>query len=138
MATAANISNFKLKLGDAASPEVFADVEEVLSLSGFGKSNDLLDVTNWDSPTGTREFIAGLSDGAEITAECNYTGATNQDALRTAVDAGSTRNFQIVNSNQSPAETFSFAAVCLGWTIDPAATEQNRITFTLKISGDIT
>lgn len=138
MATAANISNFKLKLGQADSPETYNDVEEVLSITGFGKTNDLLDVTNFDSPAGTKEFIAGLADGAEITAECNYIGGTEQDALRTAIDAGSTRNFQIVNTNQSPSETFAFAAVCLSWTIEPSPTEQNRISFGLKITGAIT
>lgn len=138
MATAATISSFKLALDNADSPYTYTDVEEVLSLSGFGKTNDLLDVTNFDSPAGTREFIAGLADGAEITAECNYTGAAKQDALKTAVDNGETRSFRVTNSNPSPVETFTFLAVCIGWTIEPSATEQNRITFTLKVSGDIT
>lgn len=138
MTTQANISGFQVKMGDAASPEVFANIEEVLSVTGFGKTDELLDVTNFDSPSGTKEFIAGLAEGAELTIECNYYGATRQDMLRTAVDAGQTRNFQIINTKQSPNETFSFAAVCIGWTIDPSATEQNRISFVVKISGDIT
>jgi hypothetical protein len=136
--TQANISQFALQLGQADSPETFQTIEEVLSLSGFGKTNELIEVTNFDSGL-TKEYIAGLADGAEITAECNYyQAATNQQALKTAVDAGSTRNFQLVNQVPSPDETFSFAAVCLSWTIEPSPTEQNRISFTLKITGDIT
>lgn len=136
--TQANISQFALQLGQADSPETFQTIEEVLSLSGFGKTNELIEVTNFDSGL-TKEYIAGLADGAEITAECNYyQAATNQQALITAVDAGSTRNFQLQNQVPSPAEVFSFAAVCLSWTIEPSPTEQNRITFTLKITGDIT
>lgn len=139
MATAANISKFKFRLGNAASPEVFNAVEEVLSISGFGLNNELLDVTNFDSPAGTREYIAGLADGAEITVECNYLPAgTQQSALKTAVGSQVTRNFQIAYTGTSPETTFNFAAVCMGWTIDPSPTEQNRITFTVKISGAIT
>jgi hypothetical protein len=136
--TQANISQFALQLGNAASPEVFATIEEVLSLSGFGKTNELIDVTNFDSGL-VKEYIAGLADGAEITVEANYyQAATQQAALRSAVDLGATRNFQLINQVPSPDETFSFAAVCLSWTIEPSPTEQNRISFTLKITGDIT
>lgn len=137
MTTAANISKFKIGIGDGSSPQSYSNLEEVLSITGFGKQNDLLDVTNFDSPVGTREFIAGLADGSEITVECNYTGATNQDALRGYVNSGLTKNFRIQNQNQSPHENFKFDAVCMAWTIDPSPTEQNRITFVLKITGDI-
>jgi hypothetical protein len=54
--TQANISQFALQLGNAASPEVFATIEEVLSLSGFGKTNELIDVTNFDSGL-VKEYI---------------------------------------------------------------------------------
>lgn len=136
--TQANISQFKIQLGDAASPEVFANIEEVLSIGGFGKLNELIEVTNFDSGL-NKEYIAGLADGQEITVEANYyEAATQQQALIAAVDAGSTRNFRIVNEVPSPDETFSFACVCLGWNIVPSPTEQNRITFTLKITGSIT
>lgn len=137
--TSANISQFKIKLGDAASPEVFTAIEEVLSISGFGKTNELIDVTNFDSPNQTKEYIAGLADGAEITIEANYVpSATQQDNLKSAVDSGATRNFQVVYTGSSPDETFSFAAVCLSWELVPSPTEQNRRQYTLKITGDIT
>ncbi len=136
--TQANISNFKIEIGDAASPEVFTAIEEVLSIGGFGKANELVDVTNFDSGL-TKEYIAGLADGQEVTIEANYyAGASGQQALKTAVDGGLTRNFRIINEVPSPDETFNFAAVCLSWVIDPSPTEQNRITFAVKISGDIT
>jgi len=136
--TQANISQFALQIGNAASPEVFATIEEVLSISGFGKTNELIDVTNFDSGL-VKEYIAGLADGAEITVEANYfSTATNQQVLKTAADAGQTRNFKLNNNVPSPSEVFNFAAVCLSWTIEPSPTEQNRISFTLKITGDIT
>ncbi len=136
--TQASISNFQLQIGDAASPEAFNAVEEVLSVSGFGLQNELVDVTNFDSPNNSKEYIGGLADGAEITAEANYVdGGTYQTALRTAIGTAATRNFRVVYTGGSPDTTWAFAAVCLGWEITPSPDQQNRITFRLKISGTI-
>lgn len=139
MATQANISNFKFRIASIASPASYNDLEEVLSVSGVGKTNELIEVTNFDSPAGTKEFIAGLADGSEVTVEANYyQAATEQANLIALVDAGSTVNCQVAYTAVSPDETWSFAGVCIGWELTPSATEQNRITFTVKISGDIT
>lgn len=139
--TAATISKFLFLLGQADSPETFTAVEEVLSISGFGVTNELIDVTNFDSPNNAKEFIAGLADGNEVSIECNRLDATagpQQALLKAAVDAGSTRNFRIDYTGVSPDETFSFAAVCLSHEIVPSPTEQNRINFSVKITGNIT
>lgn len=139
MATAANISQFKIRKATLASPATYADIEEVFAIGGFGKDNDLIDVTNFDSPQGAKEFRAGLADGAEITIECNFVqGATEQTALKVAVEAGLTLTFQIAYTGVSPEETFDFAAVCKAWSIEPAAQDKNTMTFVIKISGDIT
>jgi predicted secreted protein len=139
MATSANISKFKFKKATTGSPATYNDVEEVMSISGVGKNNELVDVTNFDSPAGTKEYIAGLADGSEISVECNYVpAATHQAAMISSVDAGETINFQVSYTGSSPDETWSFAGVCLGWELQPSPTEQNKIVFTVKISGDIT
>ena len=138
--TQANISNFKLAKATVGSPATYQDIEEVLSISGVGVNNELVNVTNFDSGS-SQEYIAGLSDGSEITVECNFLDATNgvvQNELVADVDAGNTVNFQLSYTATSPDETWSFAAVCLGWELIPSPTEQNRISFTLKITGDIT
>ena len=139
MTTSATISGFLFKLGQANSPETFTTVEEVFSISGFGVLNNLVNVTNFDSPSGTMEYISGLSDGQEITVEANYVAsATQQTALRTAVAGQQTRNFQIVNDTPSPDDTWAFAGVCLGWNIVPSPEDKNTIQYTIKITGAIT
>jgi hypothetical protein len=140
MATQANISRFKFKLGTNASPQVLTDIEEVLSVSpGVGKTNQLLDVTNFDSDEGTREYIAGLGEGDEFTVECNWRpGATMQVAAIVAVENGHTRRARLIYTGSSPNRSWTFNAVCLGYTVVPSATEQNKITFTYKVSGAIT
>ena len=139
MATSANISQWKIRKATIASPATYADIEEVFAIGGFGKDNELVDVTNFDSPLNAKEFIAGLADGAEITIECNFVqGATEQSALKTAVESGLTLNFQAAYTGISPEETFDFAAVCKAWSIEPSTQDKNTITFIIKISGNIT
>ena len=142
MTTQANIGRWKFRLGDGASSETFNDVEEVFTISGFGKTRTLEDVTNFDSPTGTMEYIGGLADGSEITIECNRipeaSPPTEQQNMITAVNTGTNRNFQIAYVAVSPEEAFNFAGVPLGWELSPSPTNKNAITFTVKISGDIT
>ena len=137
--TSATISKFKFYLGTNASPQVLTAIEEVRSVSGVGQVNSLVDATNFDSPANSREYIAGLADGSEITVECNYVpGATMQVAAMTAVEAGATRKARLTYTNSSPNKTFSFDVVCLGYEVVPSPTEVNAITFTFKITGAIT
>lgn len=129
MATAATIGKWALTIDATA-------LEEILSVSGLGKSNDIIEVTNFDSPAGTKEYIPGLADGSEISIECNYIDdAAGQIALQSAVNAGS--NVAVVMTYDTTAKTYTFNAAAQGWTISPSTTDQNRIEFTLKVSGDI-
>jgi hypothetical protein len=139
MTTQANISRWKFYLASTASPMVFTAVEEVFSISGLGKTNNLVDVTNFDSPEGTMEYIAGLADGQEITVECNHIpAATQQTAMKSAVNTGTNRTFRVSYIGSSPNVIYNFEGVPLSWVVGPSATERNTITFTVKISGDIT
>jgi hypothetical protein len=136
--TAATISRWKFYLQNNASPQVLVALEEVFNVSRIGKTNSLVDVTNFDSPVGTREYIAGLADGDEFTVECNYyPSATNQGMAMTAVDAGATRNMRLNYTGTSPEKKWSASVVCLSYGVVPSATERNTISFTFKISGDV-
>jgi len=137
--TAATISNWQFAVGTNASPQVLTAIEEVFSVSGVGKTNEQIDVTNFDSPVGTKEYIAGLADGSEITVEANYIpAATQQPVVMTAVDNGDTRLCLLTYTGSSPNKTWSFSAVCIGYEVVPNPTAQNTITFTFKITGSIT
>lgn len=141
MPTAANISRWKFRLGSTASPPQFNPIEEAFSISGLGKTNQLVDVTSFDSPEGTMEYIAGLADGQEITIECNRipneSPPTEQQNMIAAVDAQENRAFQIAYIGVSPEETFDFQGVPLSWVLAPSTTDKNTISFTVKISGEI-
>lgn len=139
------MSDFKggitFKRGDGGDPtEAFTAVPGLIALSAFGKTNPLIDVTDFDSSA--REYIAGLPDGQELTAEFNYDAdsATNTQlaGLVSDVDAGTNRNIQVVVNDGTNTETYDFAVTPLSWALNPSFDDKNTISFTLKISGAIT
>lgn len=140
--TAAFKGGLSFKLGNTASPIVYSTVEEVKSMSGLGKTNPLVDATSHDSTA--REYISGLADGQEITIECLrvHTASSVQDDMITAANAGTNRSFQVVLTDASTSpnltKTYTFTGTPLSWVITPSFEDANMISFTVKISGDIT
>lgn len=128
-----------VKIGDGAGTEVFTALENVISLSGLGVTNNLIDVTSFDS-NGVMEYIPGLADGETITIECNEVlDATTQLALITDVAAGTqSRNIEIEATDGTNTTTYSMATVPMSYSINPSVSDKNTISFSLKISGAIT
>tara|TARA_R110001599_G_scaffold100770_5_gene258100 strand:- start:2666 stop:3082 length:417 start_codon:yes stop_codon:yes gene_type:complete len=136
MSTDAFFAGMTLKIGDGAGSEAFTALEEVTELSGFGEILELIEVTHFGSG-GSKEYIAGLADGKEITATCNYVlDAAQQVFVRT--NKGITGNLQVEFTNGTDTETYDFAAVYMGWEISPSNSDKNTVTFTFKISGGLT
>lgn len=142
MTTDAFVGNVRLLVGDAASPENFVAYCEVTSISGLGQKNDQVEATTFCS-NGSKEFIAGLAEGNEVTIEANYvapssTSYAQQQALIAAVKAKLTNNFQLFVVEDSPTEvTIEFSLAMLSWDLAPSISDKNKITFTGKITGDV-
>jgi len=136
--TAAYTGGLTVKYGDGATPEVFAAIEEVISMGGFGKTNPLIDTTSHDSTA--REYIAGLPDGAEITLECNrvHTASNIQDDVIGEIDAKTTFNLQILLTDGTTLITYDFAVVPVSWNITPSYDDKTTLSMALKITGAIT
>lgn len=87
----------KLLMGDAGSPEVFAEVGEITEGPDDEDSAELIEVTNHQSPNRRREYIGDLIDGGEITLTCNYIPDHPTHDRSTGVRAiiGQRRNFRL-------------------------------------------
>lgn len=132
--TAATIGNWSFEFGD--SP--LTPLEEVLSVSEVGETNELLDVTNFDSTVGKKEFIPGLSEGDEVSIECNHVpSGAGQAALRALVASGGSSD-AVLTYTGSPNELYSFAFAAISWKLAPSISEQNKISYTVKISDGVT
>jgi len=138
MTTQAFVGNIFFERGDAASPETFLRICQVFGIDGLGETNAIVEATTMCSE-GSREYIAGLADGSEISIEANYEqNDTDLELLIADVKAKNVRNYQVVVEDVSPAEVFSFAAIPLSWTLNPSVDDRNTITFTYKVTGAIT
>lgn len=127
------------KIGNGATPtEVFTTLPETFNVSGLSVTNEQIEVSNFDS-TAKEYIMAPLSDGAEITVECNHLlGNATQVALIADVDAKTTRNVKLTLTDGTTPKTYSFAVIPLSWTITPSFTDKAVLAFTLKITGAIT
>lgn len=136
MATDAFYGGVDFKIGDGAGSEVFTTLEEVTEISGLGEVLELIEVTHFGSG-GSKEYIAGQADGKEVSVTCNHVlGATQQGYVKT--NKGATGNIEVDITDGTTTETYSFAAVYMGWELNPNNSDKNAISFTFKISGGIT
>ena len=62
-------------------------VANITSISGPEIARDSIDISTMDSPTKHREFIPGMIDSGEITAELNYDGTTVAALLKAQTTA---------------------------------------------------
>ena len=111
-------------------------VLEIIKLGGPGMKADMKEVSNMGSPSGYKEFVAGLREGGDITFEGNYipkdSGST-QVTLRTDFEGGVLSTWTIVLPNSLGTWT------CSGYVtaINPSYPLDDRITVTgtIRITG---
>ena len=125
-----------IAIGNGASPEVFATINEVKSIDGPGGQTNEIDVTDLNSTA--KEFILGLQDEGDITLDMNYLPSDTQHALlRTLRGTGATNNYRITFTD-SPATTWTFAALVKGFSISNAVDNVTGLSVVLRVSGTIT
>ena len=130
-------NQFTVQLGDGASPEVFTDVCAAFDFGAVGEEKPLVDVTSYCDEA--RTYRNGLADGVEIPLQANFIPDDTQlAALYTHYKNDTVPNFRIVIDGTSPEEYFAFAATVRAWNITGPIGERAVLTFTLKISGEVT
>lgn len=127
----------KLGVGDAASPEVFTNIAEVLSIN-FSASRDTVDASNTDSTDGYREFIAGLNDGGEISIEANFLpGDATQNYTNGAasdIDNSTARNYKITWPDGS-STTLLFTGFLTALEYSASVEDRMTASMTFKVTG---
>lgn len=118
----------------------FQTIAGLVSPPNVGKTNPLVDVTDFDSAA--KEYIGGLADGNEINASFHYdaNAATNANLalLRTKVDTKANVDMQVVVTDGTNTDTYEFTVTPLSWSLNGGPEDVATIDFTLKISGAIT
>jgi hypothetical protein len=113
-------------------------VAEVLTISGPNISAEEIEVTNFDSPNGFKEYISGLKDGGTVDFELNWTltPGGGQEELRNDLGTGTKR--PVVLTFATSPETradFTGLVTAMSWSADPAS--QVTASVTVRIDGEI-
>jgi hypothetical protein len=128
---------FAIGNGDGP-PETFTSIAEVSDISACGQKRDVVEATHLNSPSNTKEFIAGLVESDDVSLTLNYLiKDASQVKLRTALLAGVT-NFKIT-WNDVAATVVTFAGIVQEI---PAVKAQKAAvqstTVKLKVTGPVT
>ncbi len=129
-------TNTLLKVGDGASPEVFTTVAYVSNISGPNMTAGTYDVSNHNDVNGYRTFISGLKDGGEISTELFFdpNDTTHADIIDLFED-NSVVNWKIELSKTSPAKSWTFKGVVVGFEQEYPVDGPKTAKLTIKISG---
>ncbi len=123
------------KRGDAASPEVFTTITQLVNIGEVGVERSLIDVTNLASTI--REYRAAIADGAEIDLDFQYdSDDAQQTGLKTDLDNATVRNFTITIQD-SPVALFSFSGLVTSWKISNPIDQVVPLTVRVKITGSL-
>lgn len=125
--------------GDGADPEVFAHLGEVVDVVIPKRSADAIDATHSKSPGAYREFIKGLFQVEEFSAELHYNpGSDSAGDLLTdfkATGAAAVRNYRAVAPSGDYVE---FAAMVIGYEAGTPTADKMVLTVTFRPTGAAT
>lgn len=125
--------NMLLGVGNAASPETFTTITDILSIEGPSMTNEAIPVS--DMSSGIAEYIPGLFDQGEITMEIHFIPKNVQhQTMRTNMRDSVVRNYQITFTD-SPATTWMFAAYVTAFGTSGSVNDKLTASLTLRLSG---
>jgi hypothetical protein len=129
-------NDFRFQLGDGGSPEVFANMCAAIDVAGLGAEKALVEVTSMCD--NARTYRNGLADGIEFPLVVNFIqGDTQIRSVYANFQNDTVRTFRLALAD-TPGEYFEFRAIVRGWNIAPPIGDKATMTFTLKVSGEVT
>ncbi|MFW6034560.1 MAG: phage tail tube protein [bacterium] len=122
----------KLQIHDGEDPGAFDDVGEVLSINPLDVEVEDIETTSHDSEDQWREFIGGLKDGGEVSADINFDPALHGDLLDIV---GVTRDMKIVFPAAADDAEVEFSGHINGFTVDAPHDDKLEGSVSMKVSG---
>lgn len=132
---ARSTNNAYIEIGNSASPEVFTEIAEVVTIGGPNPDSEELDATHLRSPARTREYIQSFLVPGEVPLNVNWIGSNStHQGLLADYAAGTTRNFKV---NYPDGGIDAFSAYVKNRPTSLNVGEVLRINFTLRVTGAI-
>lgn len=134
MTTASIGYGITVQMFDPATPLVLFTLAEVIDITLPKEDDDLIDVTNHDSPNRRREFIVGLTDGGEIDISNNYKQGSLTDSYFRSI-RGLTRGAIVTFPDGYKIQMF---LVRRGYERDIPVDDKMMSKTTFQVTGDVT
>ena len=124
-----------LKIEDDNSPQNLVTVAEITAINGFEISRDWVDATHSQSTEKWREFIAGLKDAGEFSADLNFVpGSASTTLLLAQFDKDTPSACEIYIPTATPYK-WAFEAGLSGFAFDAPVDDKMTASATFKITG---
>lgn len=125
----------KFALENAPGSGVFVNIAEIDDLTPPNEKADVLDATNFDSPNGYKEFIAGMVDPGDTKFQMNFLPGSASEILILAARAS--RVAYAAKITFPSGQIWTFQLLVLEYS--PAAPADKKMTCQVsgKVSGSI-
>jgi len=133
---------FQINDPSGSPPAGWTTVAEVKGVTPPQISRDAQDATHTESPQGWREFIPGLKDAGQVSIELNFVPDSDATTLLLGTfDLDTPLNARVLfpdgDQVSSPltCSSWTFSAICTGFTPEAPVDGVMAATATFKISG---
>lgn len=124
-----------LKIEDDTSPQNMVTIAKVTAINGFEITRDWVDSTNMQSLEKWREFIAGLKDAGEFSADLSFVpGSASTTLLLAQFDKDTPSACEIYIPTATPYK-WSFQAGLSSFGFDAPVGDMITASVTFKITG---
>ena len=130
-------NNWSMAVNTAATgaADVYTAIPGIRSISGGGNNTDRIDVTAFDSPGNSKEYLGGLSEPQPRSFSMNYIpGNAVQQVMRAANAAGAAVDFKItLSAEHGSGETGTFNALVTKYG-DPEGDPSKELTISFELT----
>jgi predicted secreted protein len=128
----------RLYMAATKAATTLTKVAEVTNVTFPDESVAEVEVTHYESPGRTREFISGFSDAGSITFTVNWVpGSETDDMLVAAKADGETRTLRIVTPGDD-GQMFTFPGYISGFARTAPIDDRMTADLTVRVAGAIT
>ena len=130
-----------LKIGNAATPEVFTAIAEVKDINGPVLSREFAEFTHQQSASGYREYKPTFKTSGDVTFKCNFlpddaTQGFATTGLLKDYEDGTLRNFQIEFPDSGSTKA-AFAAYVANISPGAPIAGALELNVTLRVTGPV-
>ncbi len=119
-----------------SSPGDWVNIAEVSDISGPSKSRETIEVTNFDSADGYKEFIAGFRDPGTVSLSMNFTH-DSYDLMNQDFENDARQNYRIVLPN-TERSTLEFEGLVTELPLAVPIGDKVTCDVTIQVSGKVT